>query len=257
LRTFGRTHGEQKSAKVQVSTRTSSQPPLCPSHSVPAAPRVSCCRPPISPAQTPALRLGRREESNPDPHLWPLLLSLSLVTLPRYHVPNVTPAPLDMPTSRQSHTLSLPQPTCTVSWPPETILLAPSPVYKKPPFFPKKIHAITRNLPDILSSSLSSYFELAGNVVLAGHRPGHRAFPAIPCLPRRAACWRWPRRTPTAALHPLRRSPSPLVSLPVAATLPGSLSRSRPSRARKKALGRWIDQVLIQRPRLSSTPSPF
>jgi hypothetical protein len=94
----------------------------------------------------------KKEENTRTPHLWPLLLSLSLVTLLRHRVPNVTTAPPDMPTSRQSHALPLPQPTRTVSCPPETILRGPSPVYKRPPFLTGKIHTTFLYLLDIVSS---------------------------------------------------------------------------------------------------------
>jgi hypothetical protein len=153
--------------------------------------------------------------------------------------------------TRQRRPLFTPLPARAVSWPPLDTAGAPSPAYKKPPFLPEKMHAITRDLPDILSSSLSPYFELAGNVVLAGHR----VFPAFQCFPRRCTCWRWPRRTTAAALHPRRRSPSPPVSLPVTATLPGSLSLL--SQSRQEEGPRPLDQFLTQRPRFSRTPSLF
>jgi hypothetical protein len=93
----------------------------------------------------------RRVRTRPDPHLWPLLLSLSLITLLRHRVPNITTAPPDMPTSRQSHALPLPQPTHTVSCPPLDTAGAPSPAYKRPPFFPEKIHTTSLSLLNVVS----------------------------------------------------------------------------------------------------------
>jgi hypothetical protein len=43
---------------------------------------------------------------------------------------------------RQNPALPLPRPTRTVCWPPLDTAGAPSPTYKKPPFFPKKIRTI-------------------------------------------------------------------------------------------------------------------
>jgi hypothetical protein len=98
--------------------------------------------------------MEEQRKTHPDPPpLATAPLSISLVTLPRHHIPNVTPAPLDMPTSRQSHALPLPQPTCMVSCPPETSLRAPSLVYKKPPFLTGKMHNTFLYLLDNISLS--------------------------------------------------------------------------------------------------------
>jgi hypothetical protein len=122
--------------------------------------------------------------------------------------------------TRQSRPLFTLLPARAVSWPPLDTAGAPSPVYKKPPFFPEKIHAITRNLLDNVSLSPVPYVELADLDIPADHRP----FPALRSLPRRAACWRWPRRTSGAALHPRRLFPPPPVSSPSAALLPVALA---------------------------------
>jgi hypothetical protein len=54
---------------------------------------------------------------------------------------------------RQNHALPLPQPTRTVYWPPLDTAGAPSPAYKKPPFFPEKIHTIPSTSLDNVSLS--------------------------------------------------------------------------------------------------------
>jgi hypothetical protein len=83
--------------------------------------------------------MEEQRKTHPDPPpLATAPLSLSLITLLCHRVPNVTTAPPDMPTSRQSHAMPLPQPTRTVSCPPETIRCAPSPVYKKAPILGRK-----------------------------------------------------------------------------------------------------------------------
>jgi hypothetical protein len=81
--------------------------------------------------------------------------------------------------SRQSHALPLPQLTRTVSWPPETIICAPSPAYKRPPFLNGKIHTTFLYLVDIVSRCLASWFELAG----AGRAPGRPDVPSVPAFP--------------------------------------------------------------------------
>jgi hypothetical protein len=48
--------------------------------------------------------------------------------------------------------------------------------------------------------------------------PVHSGAPPFPTPFRDAADWRWPRRPSSAALHPRRRSPSPPVSSPSAAS---------------------------------------
>jgi hypothetical protein len=50
---------------------------------------------------------------------------------------------------RQNPALPLPRPTRTVCWPPLDTAGAPSPTYKKPPFFPEKV-------PTIPSTSLDN-----------------------------------------------------------------------------------------------------
>jgi hypothetical protein len=175
----------------------------CPSHSALDSPLSTPCLP----CPDPGLETQKKGGEQPGPpHLWPLLLSLSLVTLPRHHVPNVTLAPLDMPPSRQSHALPLPQPTRTVSCPPETILRAPSPVYKKPPFFPEKIDTTTLSLPDNLLSALDHPVELAG----ASRSPRPPPVPSKPGDPPTR------RRSRVAEKHP-RSRPAPSPPLPVAA----------------------------------------
>jgi hypothetical protein len=121
---------------------------------------------------------------------------------------------------RQNPALPLPRPTRTVCWPPLDIAGAPSPAYIKPPFFPEKDRTIPSTSLDNLSFAPVHSVELADLDVPAGHR----TFPALRSCPRRCTCWRWRRRTPAAALHPRRRSPSPPVSTP--ATASSQYSRS-------------------------------
>jgi hypothetical protein len=152
----------------------------------------------------------RRRNTPGPPHLWPLLLSLSLITLLRHHVSNITTALPDMPTSRQSHALPLPQPTRTVSWAPLDTTCAPSPAYKRPPFLPEKTHTIPRTSPDMLLSLISLPIELAG----AGRAP------RAPRIPGDSDATPTCRRSRAAETDSLRRRDTP--------PSPPILSASRP-----------------------------
>jgi hypothetical protein len=88
-------------------------------------------------------------------------------------------------------------------------------------------------LLDNISSFPSPWFEHAGDDIPADHRP----FPALLSHPRRSACGKWPRRPPAATLRPRRRSPSPPVSLPVAAS--SQCSRSLCRRAGEEDFPRY------------------
>jgi hypothetical protein len=105
--------------------------------------------------------------------------------------------------TRQRRPLFTPLPARAVSWPPLDTAGAPSPAYKKPPFFPEKIPTIPSTSLDNVSLSPVHYVELADLDIPADHHP----FPALRSHPRRSACRRRPRRTSGAVLHPRRRSP--------------------------------------------------
>jgi hypothetical protein len=168
------------------------------------------------------VRHGRKEEEHTrTPHLWPLLLSLSLITLLRHHVPNITTALPDMPTSRQSHALPLPQPTRMVSWPPLDTACAPSPAYKRPPFLPEKTHTTFLYLLDILFQLLFPWFvpkSDAGELLAASCAavPDHLSSPLLD----EVAEWRSLCRLDITAATPCRPSVST-----VAVPLPDPLSR--------------------------------
>jgi hypothetical protein len=234
LRAFDRTRGGQKSRKSILLWLT-----LFPFAPGPVAMLVeSLGRAPASPAPTQAVRQGRKEEKSPWPRPQaPLLPIDSVVTLPRHHVPNVTLAPLDMPTSRQSHALPLPQPTRTVCWPPLDTACAPSPAYKRAPCWPEKMHTTTLSLLDILFSLVARRFELAG----VDRAPGRPRVPGVPEPP--SSC----RQYKVEEEEILRRSATPrrLPCLPRRATPPRPSSPSvssapRLSRRRRLVLFRLI-----------------
>jgi hypothetical protein len=129
---------------------------------------------------------------------------------------------------------------------------SPSPAYKRPPFFPENIHAITRNLPDILTSSLS----LSVAQELNAGAPRTRWSAAVPDhLPRRCL--------QEATEKDLRRRPAPSPPLPATAGEPPNHRHS--PRARSLSCPRragedtsWPpDRLLIQRPGTTRSPSCF
>jgi hypothetical protein len=131
----------------------------------------------------------------------------------------------------QRRPLFTPLPARAVSWPPLDTACAPSLAYKRPPFFPEKIHTIPSTSPDILLSLLSLPIELAG----AGQAP--RA-PRVPGDSDAAPTY---RRSRAAEKDPHSRrdtSPSPMTAAgehpqpPPPSRLPLALALHR---ARKEA----------------------
>jgi hypothetical protein len=130
--------------------------------------------------------------------------------------------------TRQRRPLFTPLPARAVSWPPLDTACAPSPAYKRPPFFPKKIHTIpstSQTTSSLLSITPSSSPEPA-------ELPERLAFPATRTLPRPTAGPGQLRKTSSTAvtprcrqvLLPLHCTPSPPSSLPAAVS---SVSRRR------------------------------
>jgi hypothetical protein len=119
--------------------------------------------------------------------------------------------------TRQRRPLFTPLPARAVSWPPLDTAGAPSPSYKRPPFFPENIHTTSLSLLDIVSQQFASQFELAG----ARRAPGHAAIPGDSEPPptyrrSRAAEKDSLRRRDTPPSPPVLSAPSPAaVLLPV------------------------------------------
>jgi hypothetical protein len=178
-----------------------------------AVPWTLLCRSLVSPAQTTAMRHGRHGGRT---HRTPPMSPSEPDRLDTSHRARTLLQHAAARRPRQNQALPLPRPTHTVYWPPLDLAGAPSPAYKKPPFFPEKNHTIPSTSLDNVSLSPVPCVELAD----LDRSAEHRAFPAVLSFPRCCACWRWRRRAPAATLHPRRRSPSPPVSSPCAALLP-------------------------------------
>jgi hypothetical protein len=157
-----------------------------------AVPWTLLCRPPVSPAQTPAVRQGGEEEDHTGP-------------LPCPPLNQTISAPPIAPAARHS----TPQPAAPANAAPSSLpcrhrprsgprsprLVLPLPTIKGPPFFPEKTHLTSLYLLDIISSLVARRFELAG----VGRAPGRQPFPVFQPLPQAAAWTRWRRRSSSAA----------------------------------------------------------
>jgi hypothetical protein len=141
---------------------------------------------PLSPLYLPSPKPGRRIEVKPS-QLSPRLASESLCS-PYPDVPASFMGSPKLETTAQDLSLpsSSPKPAQTAS--PRSLSVPTAAAYKRPPFLAEKAHTITRNLPDILSSSPSPEFELTGDAVPADCRPGDHPFPANRTTSCRSTC---------------------------------------------------------------------
>jgi hypothetical protein len=129
------------------------------------------------------------------------------------------------------------------------------------PFWPIKgtqdlARALTTHLdlPDILYRSTPSSVKLIGAIFPVEHRLCRRLAPALPSLPRRGSCWRWPRWAPPSPGHsPVTMPPS---GEPPRPPPPSAVSLSQ-SRSGEEDGSRQTDPPLIGWPWFPHTPSGY
>jgi hypothetical protein len=131
-------------------------------------------------------------------------------------------------------------------------LVPPPPLaYKRHPRLLRITHLTHRNLLDNISLSPVPYVELGDLDRPVDHHP----FPALPSLPRRSACGRWPRHDSSAAEAPRRRLLPAQVSSPTTAT--SQQPPSPPSMSRRRKRSQAVGFCPNRTTHVSRTPSGY